>query len=101
MQALTTLIKLPGEDRVFAFDFSQQPEMVAGQTIISATVTGSPNLAGDITFGTVVIAAGLVQFPVLSGNPATQYLVTCLATTSSGAIMEGLGKLYVPDPTKL
>lgn len=93
-----TLQKFPDDDRWYSFDFSTQPEMDAGQQIVSAVVTSAPP---GPTIGIPAPAGGTtVQVELKAGNPG-RYLMECLATTDVGAKIAGYGWLQIVDPLTL
>ena len=91
MQAsVSALRNLKSEQRVYTFDFSLQPEIVNGDTIASATVTVSPNGAGDVAIGTIDFSSGnTVTVELSAGNPGTTYQVTSLRNDERGFHLAG------------
>jgi len=88
----TTLLKYNTEIRTFAFNYEEMPEIVAGQTLASATITATP---AGLTIGTPSISGGKVFFVVTGGTAGVTYDIQCLATTSSGSKLLGCGLLAV------
>jgi hypothetical protein len=92
-----TLCKFPGEMMVFAFDLSEQPEIVAGDTL-SGTPTVAHTLvsgSGTLTLGSPSISGSKIQLQVSGGtNGATWKLVVTVATLGGSTICaKGLLKI--------
>lgn len=86
----------------YLFDFSNFPEVVAGETLSNPTVTvtvGSGLTVGSPAVTTVErdeVAAGAgVAVTVSSGTPGTTYTLECKVTTSGGAQRVVKGEIVV------
>lgn len=98
---VTTIQKYTGEFRAFCFDFSNAPEVVAGETLSSPTVTvspsgptiGSPSVLSS-AFDDVASGKG-IKVTVSGGTAGTTYTLTCTVTTSGGATLICKGLLPV------
>ena len=86
--------KRTAEIRDWNFDFSQEPEILAGATISSATVTTTGTA---LTIGPAVISGGTVQVQLTAGTTKTRYPMKCAATLSTGKVVVRFGRLYVCD----
>lgn len=89
------LEKFAAESRKYDFDFTNQAEIVAGQTLTGTpTVSSSPS---GLTLGTAVLdgTSKKVQVTISGGTVNQMYEVTALVNTSGGAILEGCGKLLI------
>lgn len=77
-----------GESRDVGVDFVLQPEIVAMQTITSASVSVTPS---GLSIGSASISGTVVETIVapVSGNAGTSYDVQFTATTNRGRIMIG------------
>lgn len=95
---VTTLQKEPGERRLYTFDFTDAPELLAGQFLDSATVTVPTLALGDtFTLGTATIDATqkLVQLWISGGVAEKSYDLCCTALTNGGATLVLHGNLIV------
>jgi hypothetical protein len=86
------LEKYPAEIDSFAFDFSQNPRLIAGETITSAVVAAEPT---GLTIGAPAISGAEVRVQISGGTADATYCLTCTITTSGGATIEGVGQLKV------
>lgn len=95
---LDTLEKDAAESRVFDFDYTDTPEIIAGQTIASVE-TGYPSATPStgITIGSPIISGPKVQFLITAGTPDQRYLIKCLAVTSAGRKIMAKGYLKIED----
>jgi hypothetical protein len=94
---VTTLDKYPEENRRYTFDFTDQKEIVNGETITSATVAQEAVEAGS---GSVTIAAPTISADgkqvsafISGGVEESKYLLLCLATTNQTSILAICGRL--------
>jgi hypothetical protein len=93
-----TLNKTTDESRVFDFDFSQQPEIIAGDTIASASLSQTLLYGiGTVTLGTPNISGGKVNFVVSGGTDQSSHRIDCNITTTAGRIISGCGILTVDN----
>jgi hypothetical protein len=96
----TTLKKRPVEVRLYVFDFSSFPEVLAGETLsapsvpaVSGLTIGSPAVTSVIRDG---IAAGkAVEVTIAGGTDGTSYDVEASASTSGGSSWPSRGTLVV------
>lgn len=95
--ALTEIVDLyVGDDeRRINFDFSEFPEMVAGQVI--STVDALTDDRGELTLSSPAIQPTLVQVPLSQGSaqPGTGHLVSCQVTTDGGIQLVQFGRVAV------
>lgn len=95
-----TLLKQPGESRIYEFDFALFPEIVAGETLSgSISVSHTPN---ELTVSGAAISGTKVQFRVAGGTLGAGeheqlYRFSCRVTTSGGNILEMDGNLVLVD----
>lgn len=90
------LSKRPLDERNYDFDFSSQPEIVAGGAIASATVSYTAiQGSGVITVGDPVTSNTRVQFKLSGGTLGDQFEFQCVATLANGLKLEGYGRLTV------
>ena len=91
-------IKDPAERRLYTFDLTDAPELLAGQFLDSATVT-TPTLALGDTFTLEAPAIDatqkLVQLWISGGVAEKAYDLTCTALTNGGATLVLHGTLIV------
>lgn len=92
--AAQTLIKQPGESRLYSMDFSGL--LAAGETLASVdSVVDSPV---GVTFDGSPVASGVyAQQRISGGTSGIKYKVTMTVTTSAGNVLEGEGVLQVKD----
>lgn len=88
----TTLRKLPAENRLYVFDFSDFPEVLAGETLSLPVVPASSPTG--LTIGTPAVSAvargdvpagQAVEVMISGGTAGIDYQVEGQATTSGGA----------------
>jgi hypothetical protein len=87
-----TLPKEVARVRLYVFDFSMEPEIVAGETLVTPTI---PAVTGLTISAPAVISADFDGVPANKGVAATisggaagsVYLVECRCTTSGGATL--------------
>tara|TARA_R110002051_G_scaffold26358_1_gene63515 strand:- start:11573 stop:11899 length:327 start_codon:yes stop_codon:yes gene_type:complete len=99
------LIKQPTETRKFAMEFNSL--LGTGETVSSITSAASEKIDGsttDLTIASPTIETStvsskdsLVSFWVSGGTTGNTYKIEVLVTTSSSAILEGDGILFVTD----
>jgi len=99
------LCKQPSESRKFSMEFNNI--LSSSETVTQITSLASEKIDGttsDLTVGTTGIEtssvsskSSLVTFWVSGGSTGETYRVETVITTSSGAILEGDGILYVSD----
>jgi hypothetical protein len=96
MRVVKVLEKHPTEDRVYVFAFADEPEIVAGEVIVGASVLSNPT---SLTIGSVTIndAGNQVAVRLLGGNDGTRYEVECTATTDAGNVLVACGYLDVAN----
>lgn len=88
-----TLIKTPGEDLVYAFEFAELLE--TGETISAVvSVTGAPT---GLTVGSPSVSGTTVRVRISSGSAGIRYCLKCTITTSLSNTRIGAGKLEVVD----
>ncbi len=88
-----TLVKQPGESRVYTMDFSAN--LIDGETVTSVIgVTGSPD---GLTIGAASVTSDgkKAQFRVSSGVDGSSYKITVSVNTSLSNILESDGTLLV------
>ena len=84
------LFKNASDSRRYAFNFGDIEEIVAGQTIASATVTSTEGTVSLVNVGTYRVA-----FTVAGGTSGVNAMVTITATLSGGAIVSRHGTLSI------
>ena len=91
------LQKYASESRVYAISYQNFPEIINGDALASVdSVVCDPT---GLTIGSPTIVGSNVQFNLSVGSPNTNYNVSAIATTVGGAILEGVGVLYIlPNP---
>lgn len=80
--------KLPGENRLYAVNFGNQPEIRDG----GQTLTGTPTVAispSGLTVGSPSISGNLVQFRVSGGIDLVDYTLTVQCSTNDGITILG------------
>lgn len=105
--ATNTLPKYAAEVRSYGFDFSQFPEVAAGETLSSPSVSVSPSgptigtpevIAADYYPGggaTMIRSGKGVKVTISGGTAATSYTLSCTVTSSGGATLKIVGTLAV------
>lgn len=93
---MSILYKTPNEFRSYSFDFSAEPEIVAGDTIVSV-VSGPVVTPSGLTIGSNSISSPVVSFNVSGGTAGIKYTFRIRIQTSSGATIDGTGTLVVID----
>jgi hypothetical protein len=90
-----TYTKRTTEIRDVEADFSSYPEIKAGATIVSGTVTV---VAGTgLTLGGAAVSGPKVQAQSSAGTTKTRYPLKFTATLSTGKVLVRYGRLYVVD----
>ena len=88
-----TLVARPGEFRLYVFDFSLLPELVAGDTLAGPPViTATP---AGLTVGTPGISGKTVTATITAGTVERDYQVSCSCTTAGGSTLVCEGRLEV------
>lgn len=77
--------------RLYNFEFAQFEEIVAGDTISSASV---PAVVG-LTLGTPAISGSQVQLTIAGGTVGATYKVVCTITTAASRILSIEGLLAI------
>ena len=97
MSVVSKLIKHPDEVRLYDFDFSAMPEIIAGDTIngLVAITSTRFNGSGSLTIGSGIINGALVQFTIGSGNDGDEFLLECKVSTLAGRTLVGCGNLDI------
>ncbi len=97
---IPTKAKRAAAARVYCFDFTREPELIAGETLDTPTVPavsgltiGSPSVLAAAFDG--VQAGKGVKVQVSGGTAGTVYEVECRCTTSGGATLVSVFKLSV------
>lgn len=95
------LVKRTPESRKYTMDFSLQPEIKAGDTIVTinsiTAVALDASLLTPPTLGTQAIASGGQQVTVVisgSADPSV-WEIRFVVTTALGSVLEGVGTLDV------
>jgi hypothetical protein len=86
------LVKAENESYLAQFDLSAL--LATGETIASATVTALP---ATLTIGTPGCSGAIVQVRISGGTGDDVYALTCVALTSMGNTLSGIGELIVDD----
>lgn len=94
MEPTRAVEKRVASNRIHEFDYSEWEEILAGETIVSATVTITVG-NGALAMGGVVISDPVVQVRLSAGTAGVEYTLECLATTSGGDILPMQGILPV------
>jgi hypothetical protein len=89
---IPTLTKEQARVRTYAFDFSKEPEVIAGETLVTPTI---PAVTGLTISAPAILAAIMDGVPAAKGVSATisggavgsVYVVECQCTTSGGATL--------------
>lgn len=108
-----TRTKTPTEAVAFVFSYEEFPEIVGGETLVSAVVTGpggaalsgisatSPTVTTQDevvdSAGTKVLSGKGFLSTISGGTAGTDYIVECLATFSGGAERAVQGKVSVQN----
>lgn len=90
------LIKRPGEERLYSFDFQYFPEIIAGDTLSSVdadpTVTVTPT---GLTIGAIAISGDTVTVVLSGGDNEATYDLLCTCRTLADRILQSAGRLLV------
>jgi hypothetical protein len=90
------LKKFSAEVRLFDFDFSKMPEIVAGDTLSGALLEQSAaSGAGAVALSAPAIDGAKVKFTISAGTPGALYRIVCTVTTLAGRTLVGVGDLQV------
>lgn len=95
MASRTRQEKLTGESRLYDFDFTNQVEIAAGETLTGTpTVVATPS---GLTLGSPTIGGAnkKVQIRISGGAADVLYNLKCTVSTSGGNVLEGCGELLV------
>lgn len=86
--------KVPGESRLYTFNFGDYPELSQqGQTL-----SGTSSVASDPTgpsLGTSFVVGNVVMVNIAGGTDGVDYNLTVTAGTSGGQTIQGVAKLQV------
>ena len=83
--------KRAGERRQYVIDFSQQPEMARGETIVHVDVRSAPGL----TLTEAIYNGARAQVTIEDGEVGAVYHVVFTVETDRGSRLVGDGKLKV------
>ena len=88
------------ENRVLSWDFKLFPEIVAGDTLVSAVILFTPPTPA-LTLGIPIIAGTQIQatLTVTGGVVNTEYKTTCTATTAAGRVLIAYGDIVLVGPS--
>lgn len=93
------LIKYPGEVRQYSFDFSEQVELVAGDTLAGPATITIEIITGDAAVSLLSASVSIVSpyvHTVLSGGlEGERYRVECRVTTAAGRVLGAIGILKI------
>lgn len=94
--------KDPDSTEYFRFDYTNDSRFATGETIISATVTvtvmnGRDSNASALLSGPVIISGLTVSQLITGGILGVTYDIKCLATTSSGQVLDACGQVTIVD----
>jgi hypothetical protein len=97
-----TFQKRPSESRIYRFDFRDEPEVLAGETIASSTWTmtvleGVDASPGSMLSGSPINAAAVASQLVVGGVAGVRYRLRVVATTSASRIIETCAVVEVAD----
>lgn len=94
---MRALSKYPEETRKYAFDFSAQKEIAAGEAL-----TGTPTMSsvrrsgtGTITIGSASINGTTVEASISGGDVDDRHEVRCIVQTSAANILAAAGILEI------
>jgi len=95
-----TLTKRPNEVRTYVFDFSEMPEIKAGDTLTGTptiTQSSTPSNATALTIASIKISADgkKVTAVISSGSSGGSYVLTCQCGTTQGSTLVGGGDMLV------
>ncbi len=102
------LVKRPEEERLYTMDLSEQPEIVAGDTVASVVsitcmeASGAGTVTAAITDLTLTVKAVSsdpqgAQCMIAGGVDKGVYLLKFVVLTTAGAKLGGRGRLRVED----
>ncbi len=91
------VVKNPGDTLLYTMDFSLQPEVIAGDTVVSCVPTVSPEAdsTGTVTVGAVTTTTTSVSAVLSGGTDGNEYDVRFPAVLVSGRIRVLVGSLLV------
>ncbi len=95
------VVKHPDDDLLYVMDFGNQPEIVAGDTIGSCTVTATPEAASAsagaaaVTVGAVTVTSTTATVRLAGGTDGRDYDVEFKATLASARTRALVGELQV------
>lgn len=100
------IFKAPGGDRDVPIDFSLYDEIVGGATVVSAVVTaaatGIPSDLGvtpaALTVALPAVASPVVTVRISGGTARVLYVLTTLATLSTGRVLDDYTRVMVDRP---
>lgn len=90
---METLFIFPSEDRVYQFDFTNEDEIVSGETLVSAAVDKVSPVDVDLTIGAAVISGAKVQVRISGAVGGTKYHIRCVCVTDGSNTIEACGVL--------
>lgn len=93
------LIKYPAEVRQYTFDFSEQVEIAAGDTLAGTATIVIEMITGDaavsLVSSSVSIATPYVHTILSGGVEGERYRVECQVTTTAGRTLGAVGILKI------
>lgn len=108
MKKLVTLEKFSNETRLFACDFSKQPEVTSSTpaTLLqnTATVTAKRldgSAAPELVFGAPFVTGFQVRVLVSGGTAGIVYVLLFNVSTDGNAVLSYYGKLMITNPNTL
>ena len=88
---MLVLRRYPDWDNIWYFEFGQTPQILAGQTISTASVT---LIDGTMTLGSASINGSQVTFEASGGVAGMSATIGCAVTFSGGSVLSWRGILY-------
>ena len=94
--------KDPSTTEYFKFDYTKDTRFEVGETIVSASINisvfrGKDPEPAQLLTGPVIISGLTVSQLVTGGVLGTTYDIQCLATTSSGQVLDSCGMFTVEE----
>lgn len=96
MPSVPSVIKQPGESRLYPMEFAAL--LVEGETISGIdSITKDKTTTPDLVIAEQAYSGSIVQFRVSGGVDGTKYKITVRVDTTAGNLIEGEGIIQCED----
>lgn len=92
---IQTLVKRPGETRVYVYDYANFPEIDGGDSLSGSPTVNIVTGDDELTAGSPSRSGDTVEVAYSDGTSGVEYLTEMLCNTNSGAVLACVGKVKV------